>query len=115
MDHQEAPEIQNHFNFFLLKLFCFLFQFPNSEQMWKEISKDFESRWNFPHCIGAMDGKISFPQETRALITTTIKESTAWFSLLLLMQITDFSLWISELTAVYPTVVYSKIHGFMKN
>lgn len=35
----------------------FIFQFPNSTEKWKEISKDFENRWNFPHCIGAMDGK----------------------------------------------------------
>ncbi|CAH1967990.1 unnamed protein product [Acanthoscelides obtectus] len=32
-------------------------KFPNSTEKWKEISKDFENRWNYPHCIGAMDGK----------------------------------------------------------
>jgi len=24
---------------------------------WKEIANDFENKWNFPHCIGAIDGK----------------------------------------------------------
>lgn len=33
------------------------FQFPSSQDDWKEISKDFETRWQFTHCIGAMDGK----------------------------------------------------------
>ena len=30
---------------------------PTSEHEWKKISKDFEDRWNFPHCVGSMDGK----------------------------------------------------------
>lgn len=34
-----------------------LFQFPNSTEKWKEIAKEFEERWNFPHCLGSMDGK----------------------------------------------------------
>ncbi|XP_046682941.1 protein ANTAGONIST OF LIKE HETEROCHROMATIN PROTEIN 1-like [Homalodisca vitripennis] len=28
-----------------------------TEDMWKSISNDFDSRWNFPHCVGAIDGK----------------------------------------------------------
>lgn len=28
-----------------------------SEQDWKAVSKDFEEKWNFPHTIGALDGK----------------------------------------------------------
>lgn len=24
---------------------------------WKEIANDFANKWNFPHCIGAIDGK----------------------------------------------------------
>lgn len=27
------------------------------EAMWRTISDGFNSRWNFPHCIGAIDGK----------------------------------------------------------
>lgn len=31
---------------------------PNpTEEMWKAIEKDFKDIWNFPNCIGAMDGK----------------------------------------------------------
>ena len=30
---------------------------PNSPEAWKSISKDFEKMWNFPHCLGAGDGK----------------------------------------------------------
>lgn len=35
----------------------FLFQFPKSEEEWKDVSKMYEDRWNFPHCLGAIDGK----------------------------------------------------------
>ncbi|KAJ0169394.1 hypothetical protein K1T71_014981 [Dendrolimus kikuchii] len=31
--------------------------FPTSEGEWKEIAKMYEERWNFPHCLGAIDGK----------------------------------------------------------
>ncbi|XP_046145946.1 uncharacterized protein LOC123989267 [Osmia bicornis bicornis] len=30
---------------------------PATEEEWEEISHGFNARWNFPHCIGAMDGK----------------------------------------------------------
>ncbi|XP_050298758.1 putative nuclease HARBI1 [Anthonomus grandis grandis] len=32
-------------------------KFPKCEDDWKVISKDFDERWNFPNCLGAMDGK----------------------------------------------------------
>lgn len=34
-----------------------LFQFPNTTEKWEVIAEQFEERWNFPHCLGAMDGK----------------------------------------------------------
>ncbi|KAK5648148.1 hypothetical protein RI129_003040 [Pyrocoelia pectoralis] len=37
---------------------------------WKKISKDFENKWNFPHCIGAIDGKhvvIQAPKNSGSL------------------------------------------------
>lgn len=27
------------------------------EDGWLKISEDFELKWNFPHCLGAIDGK----------------------------------------------------------
>eukprot|EP00795_Rhopilema_esculentum_P005730 gene5730-10984_t len=30
---------------------------PESKEEWKKIADDFESQWNFPHCLGALDGK----------------------------------------------------------
>jgi len=28
-----------------------------TEDRWKKIAKEFEEKWNFPNCIGAIDGK----------------------------------------------------------
>lgn len=30
---------------------------PNTQELWLQISEDYEKKWNFPHCIGALDGK----------------------------------------------------------
>ncbi|XP_025158823.1 protein ANTAGONIST OF LIKE HETEROCHROMATIN PROTEIN 1-like isoform X2 [Harpegnathos saltator] len=32
-------------------------KFPDSELAWKVIVHDYMERWNFPNCLGAMDGK----------------------------------------------------------
>ena len=31
--------------------------FPISFQEWKEVAQGFASAWNFPNCVGAIDGK----------------------------------------------------------
>jgi hypothetical protein len=28
-----------------------------SKEKWEDIAAGFEERWNFPHCLGAIDGK----------------------------------------------------------
>ncbi|XP_047519014.1 uncharacterized protein LOC125058919 isoform X1 [Pieris napi] len=30
---------------------------PSGVTEWKQVAKDFKDRWNFPHCLGALDGK----------------------------------------------------------
>ena len=30
---------------------------PSSSQEWSKIAETFLSRWNFPNCLGAIDGK----------------------------------------------------------
>ncbi|XP_068219245.1 uncharacterized protein, partial [Palaemon carinicauda] len=32
-------------------------KFPTSVAKWQIIAREFESRWNFPNCVGAVDGK----------------------------------------------------------
>lgn len=35
----------------------YILQTPSTEEEWKVIAVKFEDMWNFPHCIGAVDGK----------------------------------------------------------
>ena len=34
-----------------------LIEAPNTEEQWRRIAEKFQSRWNMPHCLGALDGK----------------------------------------------------------
>ena len=46
---------------------------------WKNIGEEFMELWNFPHCIGAIDGKHINAQSIVALYITTIKGFLALF------------------------------------
>lgn len=41
----------------LLQGLLILLQFPNSAADWLIVAEEFEHKWQFPHCIGALDGK----------------------------------------------------------
>jgi DDE superfamily endonuclease len=44
----------------LIKYIYFAFEYaqvPSSEQEWKKVCKEFFEQWNFPNCVGALDGK----------------------------------------------------------
>lgn len=56
------------------------------EASWKRIAEKFESRWNFPHCIGAIDGKhvrIKRPSNSGSLFFNYKK----YFSIILLAAV----------------------------
>ena len=43
---------------------------PSSAEEWLKIANDFETKWNFPNCIGAIDGKhcsVMAPRNTGSL------------------------------------------------
>ena len=62
---------------------------PQSASDWKNISRDFETIWHLPHCIGAIDGKhiaMQCPKNTGSLYYNY----KGWFSIVL-MAVCDAS------------------------
>ena len=44
-----------------------LLQAPSTPEEWQKVSKKFEIKWNFPKCLGAIDGKhilVQAPQNS---------------------------------------------------
>jgi hypothetical protein len=35
----------------------YIFQIPTTPDGWLEVAKQYNEIWNFPHCLGALDGK----------------------------------------------------------
>ncbi|XP_011170279.3 protein ANTAGONIST OF LIKE HETEROCHROMATIN PROTEIN 1 isoform X2 [Solenopsis invicta] len=48
-------------------------KFPDNELSWKVIAHDYMDRWNFPNCLGAMDGK-------HCLIDPPLKSGSSYFN-----------------------------------
>ena len=38
------------------------------EDDWKQIEHRFSTRWNFPNCVGALDGKTCYDKGTTKLL-----------------------------------------------
>lgn len=53
-----------------LCMFLHFFQISTTENEWEKIANnDFEEKWNFPNCLGAIDGKqISIVRPPNRLI-----------------------------------------------
>jgi hypothetical protein len=54
---QQLTKVFFYYHDSLCKNLSFFFYFPSSEEEWIDIAKGFGSRWNFPNCLGAVDGK----------------------------------------------------------
>lgn len=48
-------------------------QTPKSEEEWQAIAKNFVEKWQFPHCLGALDGKHIYIQPPVGVCGTIIK------------------------------------------
>nr|CAH7749890.1 unnamed protein product [Callosobruchus chinensis] len=49
---------------------------PESAEEWLKISKGFDERWNFPHCLGSIDGKHRLENNTMNIPTEQVLPGT---------------------------------------
>ena len=52
---------------------------PESTEDWLRIAEGFQDEWNFPHCIGAVDGHAWNALEMVALHFIITKIFTVWY------------------------------------
>ena len=69
---------------------------PSSTEEWKEISRFFEEKWNFPHALGAMDGKHVIMQcPARGVLTISITKRHTALSYLQSVIVNTNSCWLT--------------------
>ena len=69
---------------------------PETENDWMKIAREFEVRWNFPHCLGAIDGKyivMQAPEKSGSLFFLTTKSNLVSYYLLYVTPII-YSQWL---------------------
>ena len=74
-----------------------------TRQDWIEIEQKFETRWNFPNCIGALDGK-------HVVITAPCKSESLYFN-----YKGSFSLVLMALVDAYYGFIYVDIGDYGSN
>jgi hypothetical protein len=67
---------------------------------WLVVSKEFEEKWNYPSCIGAIDGKHIAIQNPNDSGSEFYNYKHFYSVLLLLMPITNLFMWMLELLDV---------------
>lgn len=61
------PIKKEDINYMIVYPLFIFFQMPQSEEEWLKVAKDFEEKWNYPCCVGAIDGKhiaVKQPENT---------------------------------------------------
>ncbi|XP_031328228.1 uncharacterized protein LOC116159399 [Photinus pyralis] len=78
---------------------------PSSNEEWLAVAKEFEEKWNFPHVIGAMDGKhvqLQAPWNSGteyynykgffSIVLFALVDATTIFCMLMLAALVDFQM-----------------------
>jgi len=50
-------QIRVVFNGTIIYIIILHLQLPQNSEQWLNITEEFYDKWNFPHCLGAIDGK----------------------------------------------------------
>lgn len=69
-----------------------LIKTPTSEGAWKTIAKELYGKWQYPNCLGTLDGKhiyIQYMSAIQAAPSAITKAASLWCYWLLWMQIID--------------------------
>ena len=54
-----------HYNKLVTQFLFISFQFPTTEGEWIHVGNEFEGKWDFPNCLGAVDWKhVKIPAPT---------------------------------------------------
>ncbi|KAJ8966799.1 hypothetical protein NQ314_003295 [Rhamnusium bicolor] len=80
-----------------------------TEEKWREIAQGFETKWNFPHCVGAIDGK-------HIIIEAPPKNGSKYYNYknshsIALLAVADSDLWLEKKDLTLPDsspLVYSQ-------
>jgi len=103
--------------YIIIVLFYIQLQVPNTPKKWLETANDFESKWNFPHTLGSMDGKhvvIQAPISTGVNILTINLHSVLSYLLLSMRTIISYSS-MQVAKEEFQTQVYFRIVNLIKD
>ncbi|CAM4682527.1 unnamed protein product [Leuciscus chuanchicus] len=63
-NHSQSSDSHTLLSFLTTVLKDDFLKTPKSEDEWRAIAKNFVEKWQFPHCLGALDGKHIYIQPT---------------------------------------------------